>query len=92
MKIDLLCYYNKESQLCCTNQRNEVKTQNWQVSNQKLYEINTGKMATGSRSYGLYRPRSGLARAIYEKHNNDRYLEEFDQNEVSLLDLNINDR
>lgn len=86
LKIDLLCYYAKESQLNCSNQRNEVETDYnlRKLPSKEPHEISPREMATGSRSYGLYRPRSGLARALYEKHNSDRYLEEFDQNEVCI--------
>lgn len=48
-------------------------------------ESNVVDMSSGSGSNGFYRPRSALARAMYEKQNNDRYLQEFDQNEVSLM-------
>ncbi|XP_026732120.1 methyltransferase-like protein 9 isoform X2 [Trichoplusia ni] len=44
-------------------------------------ESNVVDMSSGSGSNGFYRPRSALARAMYEKQNNDRYLQEFDQNE-----------
>ncbi|CAG5025298.1 unnamed protein product [Parnassius apollo] len=37
-------------------------------------------------SNGLYRPRSALARAFYEKQLNDRQLEEFDQTEWYRID------
>ncbi|XP_072947157.1 protein-L-histidine N-pros-methyltransferase isoform X2 [Epargyreus clarus] len=38
-------------------------------------------MAGGSGLNGLYRPRSALARALYEKQRNDRQLQQFDKNE-----------
>lgn len=41
------------------------------------------RMTSGSGVNGFYRPRSALARAMYEKQHNDRYLQELDQNEVS---------
>ncbi|KAI5645494.1 DREV methyltransferase domain-containing protein [Phthorimaea operculella] len=43
-------------------------------------------MASSSRLHGLYRPRSALARALYEKQINDRYLQEFDHNEWYRVD------
>ncbi|XP_075978914.1 protein-L-histidine N-pros-methyltransferase isoform X4 [Anticarsia gemmatalis] len=41
-------------------------------------------MASGSGVNGFYRPRSALARALYEKQHNDRYLQELDQNEYTI--------
>ncbi|XP_045450855.1 protein-L-histidine N-pros-methyltransferase-like [Melitaea cinxia] len=43
-------------------------------------------MANNSGLNGLYRPRSALARALYEKQRNDRHLQEFDQNEWYRVD------
>ncbi|XP_023936413.1 protein-L-histidine N-pros-methyltransferase isoform X2 [Bicyclus anynana] len=43
-------------------------------------------MASNSGLNGLYRPRSALARALYEKQRNDRHLQEFDQNEWYRVD------
>ncbi|KAI8426505.1 hypothetical protein MSG28_005319 [Choristoneura fumiferana] len=39
-------------------------------------------MANNNGLNGLYRPRSALARALYEKQRNDRQLQEYDQNEM----------
>lgn len=47
--------------------------------------IKVDEMASSSRVNGFYRPRSALARALYEKQHNDRYLQELDQNEVSYF-------
>ncbi|XP_049874753.1 protein-L-histidine N-pros-methyltransferase isoform X2 [Pectinophora gossypiella] len=43
-------------------------------------------MASRSRFNGLYRPRSALARALYEKQINDRDLQEHDHNEWYRVD------
>lgn len=40
-------------------------------------------------SNGFYRPRSALARALYEKQRNDRHLQELDKSEVRLIYINI---
>lgn len=42
----------------------------------------TKEMASSSSLDGLYRPRSALARALYEKQRNDRRLQEHDHSEV----------
>ncbi|CAH2091303.1 unnamed protein product [Euphydryas editha] len=47
-----------------------------------IKEVDNEDMANNSGLNGLYRPRSALARALYEKQRNDRHLQEFDQNEV----------
>ncbi|XP_073947520.1 protein-L-histidine N-pros-methyltransferase isoform X2 [Choristoneura fumiferana] len=43
-------------------------------------------MANNNGLNGLYRPRSALARALYEKQRNDRQLQEYDQNEWYRVD------
>ncbi|CAF4866158.1 unnamed protein product [Pieris macdunnoughi] len=58
----------------------------WELNLPLERRIRYEEMASSGLN-GLYRPRSALARAMYEKHRNDRYLQEFDQNEVSLLNL-----
>lgn len=72
-----LLYYAKE-RLICHNEGN-ANTKYWRA---QLTEGNedTVNMASGSSSF--YRPRSAMARALYEKQSNDRYLQEFDKNEV----------
>ncbi|CAG9087689.1 unnamed protein product [Plutella xylostella] len=52
---------------------------------------------TSSSTNGFYRPRSALARAIYEKHRNDMHLEELDKNEwyqvnSSLLTVELKEK
>ncbi|KAG7296217.1 hypothetical protein JYU34_021327 [Plutella xylostella] len=52
---------------------------------------------TSSITNGFYRPRSALARAIYEKHRNDMHLEELDKNEwyqvnSSLLTVELKEK
>ncbi|XP_037972278.2 protein-L-histidine N-pros-methyltransferase isoform X1 [Plutella xylostella] len=52
---------------------------------------------TSSSMNGFYRPRSALARAIYEKHRNDMHLEELDKNEwyqvnSSLLTVELKEK
>lgn len=87
MKSDFL-FYTKERQLFCSTQNTQLKTRYWKTSLSETAK-NTGNMASGSGSNGFYRPRSALARALYEKQSNDRHLQELDHNEVSYLRLTI---
>lgn len=81
LKFDLYSYYTKEyQQICyshgcyCVNEHlNKIYS---------LHKIENEEMASNSGLNGLYRPRSALARALYEKQRNDRHLQEFDQHEV----------
>ncbi|OWR49527.1 putative sodium/solute symporter [Danaus plexippus plexippus] len=50
---------------------------------------NDEDMASNSGLNGLYRPRSALARALYEKQRNDRHLQEFDQHEWYRVDKSL---
>ncbi|XP_047503657.1 protein-L-histidine N-pros-methyltransferase isoform X2 [Pieris napi] len=57
----------------------------WELNLPLERRIRYEEMASSGLN-GLYRPRSALARAMYEKHRNDRYLQEFDQNEWYQVD------
>ncbi|XP_075978913.1 protein-L-histidine N-pros-methyltransferase isoform X3 [Anticarsia gemmatalis] len=80
-KSDLSCYYLKDCQLVC--QRDDLPKLNKRLFKTALERTNSNveEMASGSGVNGFYRPRSALARALYEKQHNDRYLQELDQNE-----------
>lgn len=67
------CYLNKVCEDICPKQKH------YSYKNLRLSLVENQKMAVN----GLYRPRSALARAIYEKQRNDRLLEEFDQTKVT---------
>lgn len=77
-QTDLLTCYAKES-LVCQKEGNGINTKYWR-SQLTGGNKDTVNMASGSSSF--YRPRSAMARALYEKQNSDRYLQEFDKNEV----------
>lgn len=80
MKTDLLyTHHIKELQLYCSRYEN---IDHRIPQETKIKEILAKKFNMATNSNGFYRPRSALARALYEKHNNDRYLQEFDQNQV----------
>lgn len=76
---DLYCYYSKVKQQCHKDERfiNAV----YYTENQERDKY-CEDMANNNGLNGLYRPRSALARALYEKQRNDRHLQEYDQNEV----------
>lgn len=80
-KTDLYCYYTKGSQQFCQRDENSGFIKKWAYSLVDEPKCNN-KMASSSELNGFYRPRSALARALYEKHRNDRHLEEYDHNEV----------
>ncbi|XP_030026038.1 methyltransferase-like protein 9 isoform X2 [Manduca sexta] len=80
MKTDLFSYIKEDQPYCRRYESPELITNNWKPTLlQERY--NKLKMASSSGSNGFYRPRSALARALYEKQSNDRLLQEFDQNE-----------
>ncbi|XP_068618455.1 protein-L-histidine N-pros-methyltransferase isoform X2 [Battus philenor] len=58
---------------------------NFNRSNRRLIIVDSPKYDVMAVN-GLYRPRSALARALYEKQRNDRLLEEFDQTEWYRVD------
>ncbi|KAJ0178396.1 hypothetical protein K1T71_006219 [Dendrolimus kikuchii] len=68
-----------ELQLYCPRHENTNYSRSEKPNFKQTVDNNLNIMAASSN--GFYRPRSALARALYEKHNNDRYLQEFDQNQ-----------
>lgn len=78
-KFDFSCYFTKACQDVCPKFGCYLNENHRRLSllNDQKDEV----MAVN----GLYRPRSALARALYEKQRNDRLLEEFDQTEVSVF-------
>lgn len=89
-KINVLTRYPFS---CCVKEYREfcpkhehLELLDWELNLPLEKRIRYEEMASSGLN-GLYRPRSALARAMYEKQRNDRYLQEFDQNEVSLLIL-----
>lgn len=87
-KTDLYCYYTKGSQQFCQRDENIGCAKTW--SDSLITKHKSGnKMADGSELNGFYRPRSALARALYEKHRNDRHLEEYDHNEVREFKVSL---
>lgn len=77
--FDFSCYLTKACQDVCPKHECYLNENHRRLSllNDQKDEV----MAVN----GLYRPRSALARALYEKQRNDRLLEEFDQTEVSVF-------
>lgn len=59
----------------------------WNRPIQTPYKENIVEMASASGESGFFRPRSALARALYEKHRTDLHLEEIDKTEVSFACL-----
>lgn len=81
-RTDFYCYYIKEYHPNCPREdSNELIFKKVWTTTLKEESSSSHKMA----SNGVYRPRSALARAFYEKQRNDRHLQEFDKNEVSYL-------
>ncbi|CAH2237891.1 jg16694 [Pararge aegeria aegeria] len=71
-------------QICRRHGYTELNESDLDISVTNSYEDED--MASNSGLNGLYRPRSALARALYEKQQNDRHLQEFDQNEWYRVD------
>ncbi|XP_038206173.1 methyltransferase-like protein 9 isoform X1 [Zerene cesonia] len=87
LKIFSFSYCVKEYSEVCPKHEHFEKI-DWEVSLPSERRIRYEAMASNSGLNGLYRPRSALARAMYEKQRNDRYLQEFDQNEWYQVDKN----
>ncbi|XP_069359212.1 protein-L-histidine N-pros-methyltransferase isoform X2 [Maniola hyperantus] len=71
-------------QICRRHGYTELNESDLDISISNSYDDED--MANNSGLNGLYRPRSALARALYEKQRNDRHLQEFDQNEWYRVD------
>lgn len=84
-KSDLSCYYLKDCRLFCPRDDHPKLNKKGFKATLEGSNNNIENMASGSGVNGFYRPRSALARALYEKQHNDRYLQELDQNEVSCM-------
>lgn len=81
VNTDLYCYYRKDCKEICWRDEHIPPRLLTNPAPQSLSK--TLIEMTSSSTNGFYRPRSALARAIYEKHRNDMHLEELDKNEVS---------
>lgn len=81
IKVDFYCYYVKECQDICERDETIRNTRHLEDNFIKRSRYTT-EMASSSGLDGLYRPRSALARALYEKQRNDRRLQEYDHSEV----------
>ncbi|XP_047026930.1 protein-L-histidine N-pros-methyltransferase [Helicoverpa zea] len=80
-KSHLYCYYMKD---CQQNTPRDGISKLKSRFLEAAAEVRGGSvdtMTSNSGVNGFYRPRSALARAMYEKQHNDRYLQELDQNE-----------
>lgn len=79
------CYYMKDCQQDPPRDGNIKLDPRFLQAAVEARGSDVDKMSSGSSGVnGFYRPRSALARALYEKQHNDRYLQELDQNEVSF--------
>lgn len=87
-KSDLYCYYMKDCQQYCPRDGISKLDRRFLKSAVEASDGNVDDMTSGAVN-GFYRPRSALARAMYEKQHNDRYLRELDQNEVSCVSFII---
>lgn len=81
LKVDFYCYYVKGCQDFCARDETNRNTRHLEDNFIKRSRY-TKEMASRSSLDGLYRPRSALARALYEKQRNDRRLQEHDHSEV----------
>ena len=80
-KSDLHSYYIKEyQQICLINGYYDINSHPSKISPPN--KIENEDMANNSGLHRFYRPRSALARALYEKQRNDNQLEELDKNQV----------
>ncbi|XP_050351886.1 protein-L-histidine N-pros-methyltransferase isoform X1 [Nymphalis io] len=84
LKLDIYSYCTKEYQQICL--RHECNDINEIPRITHIKELDNEEMANHWALNGLYRPRSALARALYEKQRNDRHLQEFDQHEWYRVD------
>lgn len=80
-KSDFYSYYIKEyQQICLIHGCYDINGH--QSKNNSLKKVEHEDMANNSGLNRFYRPRSALARALYEKQQNDHQLEELDKNQV----------
>lgn len=79
---DTFCYYMKDCQNIHVNKERAKYTKQEHFINVH----STRKMTTNSELNTLYRPRSALARALYEKQRNDGQLRDFDKTEWYKVD------
>lgn len=84
LRTDHFCLYKDCSKDTCLKDETSLKVF-WQASLDAHSKRNIVKMASGSGESGFFRPRSALARALYEKHRTDLHLEQIDKTEVSHL-------
>lgn len=78
---DIFPYYIKD----CINERpvkNNLTHIIWNETVKDSSQDNYKEMENTFGLNGLYRPRSALARALYEKQRNDGHLRDIDKNEV----------
>ncbi|XP_022829872.1 methyltransferase-like protein 9 isoform X1 [Spodoptera litura] len=80
-KSHLSCYHTKVCQQSSSRDGISNLSPKYLQAGVEVRGSNVDKMTSGSGVNGFYRPRSALARAMYEKQHNDRYLQELDQNE-----------
>lgn len=85
-KIDFYCYYIKGCHDICKRDETIRKTRHLEDNLTEDCGY-TKEMASSSSLDGLYRPRSALARALYEKQRNDRRLQEYDHSEVKYYNF-----
>ncbi|XP_032520613.2 protein-L-histidine N-pros-methyltransferase isoform X1 [Danaus plexippus] len=80
-------YYKENHNICAKHGIIHLNTKRSKLISSDL--PNDEDMASNSGLNGLYRPRSALARALYEKQRNDRHLQEFDQHEWYRVDKSL---
>lgn len=81
-KFDIYFCTKQYQQICLRHECHDLNKLQTRIKTIK--DVDDEDMANNSGLNGLYRPRSALARALYEKQRNDRQLQEFDQNEVRI--------
>lgn len=82
-KSYVFCYYLKDFEHFCKEDLHIPESSDT-VSNLETNNINE-KFSKIMELNGLYRPRSALARALYEKQRNDGHLRDFDKHEVTII-------
>lgn len=78
-QVDFINYAKKSHPFSQKERNGLIDTNYWRP---QLTEGNGGIPNMASASSSFYRPRSAMARALYEKQSNDLYLQEFDKTEV----------
>lgn len=82
----IFSYYMKElKDICVEKKVIESKSVIQEPLTINIYNNSKREMANNSTLNNFYRPRSALARALYEKQRNDGNLRDFDKTQVTYF-------